>query len=366
MLESNFCIWGLWVLRTIQVEHLKEGMVLSKPIYSANGIILLSEGTTLTPRYIDKIIASGTKTAYIEDEISKGLVVDVVIRDDTKIETKKTLQNIIGKIKTGQFDATPELLKKTEAIINEVLDNPMIMTTVQEIRDKNNYLFLHSINVGVLSVLLGKRLGYNDIQLKHLAVGGMLHDVGKIDLKFDSARYRTDYVEKEWDTYVTHPTTGYEYMLQIPTISLTAANIVRMHHENYDGTGFPTGLKGDEILESAQIVSIVNEYDSLLYTNPFGKKMKHYEIIEFIIAKTYHEFSPKIVKLFSESVAPYPLSSGVILSDGRKAIVSKLNPEFPTRPTVRVLNDEGNEVVEEIDLVKVPSLLIADEKDIDK
>lgn len=353
-------------MRKIHVDKLKEGMVVSKTFYSSTGIILLTEGTVLTDRYIEKIIGTGQEYIYITDEISKGIQLDDLIRDETKNETKKLLQESLKKMKAGYFNNGDQMIKKVEEMIKEIMLNPRVMVSLQEIRTKSDYLLMHSINVCVISCLLGKKLNYTDIQLKHLALGALLHDLGKINLQFDCTRYREDYIEKELQIYKLHVQEGYEMIQAIPNTSLISANILRMHHENYDGSGFPLGLKGDAIPELAKIVAVANEYDNLLYNQPFGTHLKHYEIIEIIIAKSFTAFDPQIVRAFTNSISPYPLASGVILSNGKIGIVSSLNSAFPTRPVVRIIDVDTMKIIEEVDLSMRTSLLIMDEKDIDK
>ncbi|MBC7960134.1 MAG: HD-GYP domain-containing protein [Vallitaleaceae bacterium] len=353
-------------MRKIHVDKIKEGMMIGKAIYTANGIILLSDGTVLTQRYIDKIRATGTEHIYILDEMSKGIQPDDLISEETKIEIKMVLQDAVKRMKDGHFTSMPSIFQKVEEMIKEVLLNPRVMVSMQDIRSKSEYLYLHAINVCVVSCLLGKKMNYSDIQLRHLAIGALLHDLGKVNSMFDVNRYREDYVEQEIHTYRGHVLKGYEMIQDTPDISMMSANIVRMHHENFDGSGFPLGLRGDAIHEFAKIVAVANEYDNLLYNSPFGRQLKHYEIIEIIIAKSYTAFDPQIVRVFASSVSPYPLGAGVVLSNGKIGIVSVINPNFPTRPVVRIINPETRQVTEEIDLSKVTSLLIMDEKDIDK
>lgn len=353
-------------MRRIHVDKLKEGMIISKPIYSSSGIILLSEGVELTDRYIEKIIGTGLQHIYIKDELSTGITDDSLVKDETKIQTKKVLQDSLNKLKMGSFRSSDDIIKKVQVLINEVLSNPRVMISVQEIRNRNEYSLMHAINVCIISCLLGKKMNYNEVQLKHLALGALLHDLGKVNLKMDCTRYRTDYIEKELEIYKQHPDEGCEMIRVIPEASLVSATVAKQHHENYDGTGFPLGLKGEVIHEFSRIVAVANEYDNLLYNLPFGTTMKHYEIIEYIIAKTYTLFDPNIVKVFSNSISPYPLGGGVVLSNGKVGIVSKLNENFPTRPCIRIIDEESLKVVEEIDLSVLPSIFIVDEKDIDK
>lgn len=355
-------------MRRINVSRLKPGMALAKPIYANNGVILLRDGTKLTQHYIDKIQFLQLPYIYIVDDISIGIEVDEFITEETKIETRRTLSDSIAKMKKGYFNVNDEIANQVENVIDEVVSNPRVMISVQEIRSKDEYLYMHSINVCVLSLLIAKKKGYNDSQLKHLAMGALLHDIGKAKIQdIDLILYREEYNEKDFSIYKEHVRLGYETIKEIPNSSLLAANIALTHHENYDGTGFPLGKKNDSIHEFARIVAIANEYDNLIYNQKEEKRLRNYEVIELIVSKAYSWFDPELVRIFRNSVSPYPIGLGVLLSDGRKGIVSKLNENLPTRPIIRVVNpDDLTKVIEEVDLAKNLSIVITDETDIDE
>lgn len=355
-------------MRRINVSRLKPGMDLAKPIYANNGVILLRDGTKLTQHYIDKIQYLQLPYIYIKDEISKGIEIDEIISEETKLETRKALSDSIAKMKQGYFDVNEDIVQNVETIINDVTSNPKVMVSVQEIRNKDEYMHMHSINVCVLSLLIAKKKGYNDTQLKHLALGALLHDLGKTKIEsIDPTNYRDTYSDKDYSEYKDHARLGYEMIKEIPNSSLLAANVALTHHEKYDGNGFPMGKKNEGIHEFSRIVAIANEYDNLVYNSTEDMKMAHYEIIELIVSRAYTWFDPEMVRIFRSSISPYPVGSGVELSDGRRGIVSGLNENLPTRPMIRIVNPEKlNEVIEEVDLSKNLSVVISAEIDIDE
>lgn len=354
-------------MRRISVDKLKPGMVLSKPIYTTTGVVLLRDGQKLTDKFIEKIQYLQLDFIYIKDEMSEGIYIDEIISEQMRYDTKKVLEDSIKKMRSGHFNTSEAIAKKVEEIIQEVISNPRVMVSVQEMRNKDEYLHMHAINVCVISILIGKKKGYNDAQLKHLALGAMLHDIGKIKIEFNCTRYREDYIDKEFNIYKEHVRIGYDLIKEIPNASLLAANIALTHHERFDGTGFPLGKKNENIHEFARIVAVANEYDNLLYNLPKEMTMRHYEIIEMIVSRAYSWFDPEIVKIFRNSISPYPMGAGVKLSDGRLGIVSRLNENLPTRPLIRIIDpNKTDQVLEEVDLSKNLSLMIEDEIDIDK
>lgn len=352
-------------MRRIQVDKLKSEMILAKPVYTQSGVILLKEGAVLTDQVIDKIRSVDVDHIYINDRLSEGIEIDNLISNEVRQETKDMLETSMAKMHDGYFVASAAVLEKVEKIINEVLSNPHVMFSLQEIRSKDRYAYEHAINVCLISLLIAKKMGYNDAKLKHLALGAVLHDVGKTLVEEDLTKYRDDYVDNDLKIYKQHVRQGYEIIKNMPGASLLAANIALTHHEHYDGTGFPLGKKNTAIHEFARIVAVANEYDNLLYNQITDKPTRHYEIIELIVSRAYTWFDPEIIKIFSKSISPYPVSIGVVLSDGRVGIVSRLNDSFPTRPIVRLYDEETKAIIGEVDLSKELNLMIKDEKDID-
>lgn len=353
-------------MRRIKVDKLKPDMVLAKPIYTQRGVILLKEGTVLTDLFIDKVKSVEVDHIFINDLLSEGIEVDAIISDEVRQETEKMLHSSMEKMHNGYFVATNAILEKVEKIITEVINNPHVIISIQEIRHRGQYAYEHAINVCVLSLLIGKKMAYNDAQLKHLALGAVLHDVGKTQLEDDWLDYREQYNDIQMKIYKQHVRYGYELIKNMPDASLLAANIALTHHEHYDGSGFPLSKKNTSIHEFARIVAVANEYDNLLFNRPTNLPMRHYEIIELIVSRAYTWFDPEVVKIFSRSISPYPVSTGVVLSDGRVGLVSKLNESFPTRPVIRIIDETTMTVIEEVDLSKELSLMIIDEKEVDK
>lgn len=351
-------------MRRINVDRLKAEMVLAKPIYTEGGVILLKEATVLTEAFIDKIKSVAVDHIYIDDALSEGIILEEIISEEVRQATAEALKASMEKMHDGYFVATKTVLEQVEKIVMAVLNNPHVMVSLQEMRSRDAYAWQHAINVCVISLLIGKKMGYNDGQLKHLALGAVLHDVGKAQIDMDLTQYREHYRGAAEKVYQEHVRKGYRLIKDMPGGSLLAANVALTHHERYDGTGFPFGKKNTAIHEYARIVAVANEYDNQLY-NQGDAKLCHYEIIEWMTAKAYTWFDPEVIKIFSKSIAPYPVATGVVLNDGRIGIVSKLNESFPTRPVVRIINEATGTREEEVNLGKELTLTIVDEKEID-
>lgn len=144
-------------MRRVNVSRLKIGMSLAKPIYSNNGTVLLTGGTKLTQNYITKIQYLKLPYIYITDEISEGIEYEDLITEETKQESKKVLAESLEQLKKGHFNVNDQIANQVENIIAEVISSPRVMLSVQEMRNKDEYLHMHSVNVCVLSLLIAKK-----------------------------------------------------------------------------------------------------------------------------------------------------------------------------------------------------------------
>lgn len=332
-------------MRKISIDNLKFGLIIAKPIYTESGAILINENVKLTNKLIDKIKLLDLKYVYIIDE-KKDINKQEIISEKTKIETKKALEKSINKIKEGHFNVTWDIISKVKNIIEEVTKEPKIIVKVEEIRSKDEYLHMHSINVCIISLIIAKKLNYDSNRLRHLAIGALLHDLGKTKEDYNFSKYRGVYNKNELEIYEKHTKIGYKLITEIPGSSQLSANVALTHHEHYDGTGFPFGKKASDIHEFSRIVAVANEYDNLIYNLPKEMSLKNYEIIELIISRAYSWFDPNIIKVFKESINPFPKGSKVILSDKREGTVEGFNEGFPTRPIIKVINSDSEEIID--------------------
>lgn len=350
-------------MRIVKISELKSDMVLAKPIYGENGLIWLKKGAALTNGYIEKINKLKLGYAYIEDNISSGIEATELLDPNLLKKAKKGISQSIADFNNDCLEIDTETRMTIEKIIHQVVANPFILHSMAAMRDKEEYLYDHSVNVCIISLLMGKKMNLSYDVMRVLASGALLHDVGKIKIEALEC-CRQYHKPEEMALYQEHPKYGYEMVKKIDGISLLTASIVLDHHENYDGTGFPNQKKANEVHDLTKIVAIANEYDNLLYQMQEQDRIRHYQIIENIISKAYTMFAPEFVRVLRKTIAPYPVSLGVRLNDGRCGVVTKLNEMLPTRPVVRVAQKDqltGELVYSEVDLAKDLTLLIVDE-----
>jgi putative two-component system response regulator len=160
----------------------------------------------------------------------------------------------------------------------------------------------HTQRVTEKTIKLARAAGLDENSLKHIWRGALLHDVGKLGIP-DSVLLKPDRLtEDEWLIMRKHPTHAFEWLSQIEYLR-PALDIPYCHHEKWDGTGYPRGLKGEEIPIAARLFAIVDIWDALTSDRPYRKAMDREDALEYILSQSGKHFDPKVVELFKEHLA---------------------------------------------------------------
>lgn len=328
-------------MRFVPVSFIEENMILAKTIYDENGIIILSEGQKIKKSYIDKIKNLNLNGIYVEDKISENITSVNLISEDLKIKAKKKIKEMF--LNTKENNRISEIqVKKIEKIINEVIEqlfkNEKLIYNIIDLKIYDEYTYNHSINVTILSLILGIELNFNKEQLKELGLAAIFHDIGKIFIPKEILNKPGKLDKEELEVIKKHPQDGYILLKNVKNIPKNVCIAVKQHHEKYNGIGgYPDNLKGEEISLYARIISIADVYDALISDRPYRKGLLPSEAIEFIIGNNGIMFDPQLVSIFIKKVMPYPLGTLVELSNGLSGIVVENYEEFSRRPKIKVI-----------------------------
>ncbi|NLO89455.1 MAG: HD-GYP domain-containing protein [Clostridia bacterium] len=352
-------------MRKVSVYFLKPGMVVAKPIYDSNSLLLINSGVQLTNKIIQSIKRLGIPAVYIDDPLLEGVEVVEVVRSETRVQIQKNLKKIYTKANSTQKNgALPKMPVRVvensvETLIDEILGKKDHLVNLLDIRAYDDYTYAHSVNVCILSLLTGVSLGYPRSSLFSLGVGALLHDLGKIKVPEKILKKPGKLTNEEYEEVKKHCIYGYE-ILKKQDIPAPSALVAYEHHERYNGEGYPRGLKGKEIHEYAQIAGIVDVYDALTSDRVYRKSYLPHEAFEMINGSGNFHYDIKFVKAFQENIAAYPIGTIVELNTGEIGVVIGTPKGFPYRPDVRVFEAENGKVkiIREVKLSEKTGLFI--------
>ena len=350
-------------MRVVSVSSLKGNEILGRQIFDESGRVLLNAGVTLKPFYIERIKELGIVTVYIDDDISKNVVIEESISQKTRQMTKRAVKEMIETYSREGKTNDTSVMNSVNSILEDVLSNKDVLINVAEISASDNNIYSHSVNVSVLSTIIGTHMGYNMLKLKDIATGALLHDIGKIRIMNDKKLLADFKTQEEKNRYIElmHPKIGYDLLGEQKVWNAYIKVAVLMHHERSDGSGYPLKLHGDEINELAKIVSICDAFDNLISGRDIEKRKTVSEVIEYLVGMSNIYFDAEMVRKFTMNIAAFPTGSSVILSSNEKGLVVNQNNSMPTRPIVKIVYDkDGNLLSEpyEVDLLKELTLFI--------
>jgi HD-GYP domain-containing protein (c-di-GMP phosphodiesterase class II) len=350
-------------MRRVYVDNLKGTEILAKPIYTQNDMILLSQGIRVKRSYVGKLKELGIDYIYIEDALSEGIEIEDFIDERTREACKKEVRHVLEKFSTSGRVELDSIAQVAESVIEDILSNKEVVVNISDIRREDEYTYSHSVNVCSLSVLTALKRGYSPEKARDLAIGALLHDLGKVLIPDDILNKEGNLTPQENEILKQHVIHGYEAVKDEVWLSAISKVVILTHHERLDGSGYPFGWTGDKIHDSAKIVGLCDVFDTM--TNKYGNRAayKIYEVIEYLTAMKGILFDEDIVNTFTNYIAVFPSGSGVITNKGDICIVLKQNKDLPTRPVLRLVkNNQGEnyEVMKELDLSKETTTFIVD------
>jgi len=359
------------ILRLVSIHHCHPGMVIAKTIYTEQGLVLIAKGTMLTERIINLLKKRNISFLYVEDDRLKDIEVTDSIPVELRVEALNAINEVYEQIsmenskKSRVFDGVSiEKLKLAlKDLMKEIKSKNNVINLLADMFSYDSYTFSHSTNVTLYTIAMAIQLDFSEKQLMEIGIGSMLHDIGKRKIPKEILHKKGKLTQEEYEILKLHTEYGFHILRNEPSISLLSAHCALQHHEKIDGSGYPQGLKGDEIHYYSKILAVADVFDALTSDRPYRKALLPHEAMEVLYAETYTHFDPKYVKVFQQSVATYPVGITVTLNTGETGVVVAYHKNFPNRPTVRVITDEKGNSLEnpyDLELLKYPSIVIAD------
>ncbi|WP_258358715.1 HD-GYP domain-containing protein [Moorella sulfitireducens] len=330
-------------MRKLSVDSLKPGMVVARAIYSAEGQVLLNKGVVLKPGFIIRLKEMGVPAVYIRDNLLGELEVEDTVSEQTRLAAVKTVRELFGNYQDHAKGHVPllvdsALIKKVViSLLEDLLDRKELMVNLTDIRALDDYTFAHSVNVCILALVTGLTLRYSREALLHLGIGALLHDIGKTCIPLYILNKPGKLTMEEYELVCRHAQYGFDILRIQKEVSMVSARVALEHHERYNGSGYPQGLKGKEIHEFAMITGVADVYDALTADRVYRRAYPPHEAYEMLSGSGNFTLDFEIVKAFLANVAAYPVGTLVQLNSGDVGVVTGTARGHSHRPRVRLL-----------------------------
>jgi len=342
----------------VNISEVKAGMVIEKPVYSPiDNKMLLTYGTILKDTIIRKLADIGIKQLEIADQYT----IFLNPADQMAIILKENYNHIIKKYSSKQpegnlCDAMIPIAQMVKKTVDLICENAAILDICLQMKIiKDSRLFNYSILTSVFSGLVAGALNLQE-DMFDIMVGGLLHNLGCLEMPFLIGVKRLKGQEEL--LWKEHPLYGYYFSIQ-QNIPRSIAEIILHHHENWDGSGYPKHLKGEDIPFGARIVSVCSTISDQIYF----EHIQPYESMEYLYCGSNIFFDKRIVDAFVNNITLYPLGALVRLSTGEVGIISNVRYNHGQRPIVNVYYNDVNKPLLEpkiVDLGKERTVFISE------
>ena len=263
--------------------------------------------------------------------------------------------NILRDVKMGKAIDVGPVESLADDINNSVLNNENALLCLSQIREKDQYLLEHSINVGILMGVFARHLGYEKDTLHQLVTGALLHDIGKIRVPNQVLNKPGKLTEDEWKEMQNHVIYGVDVLKKSEGISKIAMDICSLHHERLDGSGYPNKLNHDNINTYGRMAAIVDVYDAITADRVYHKGKTPGQAIKFLLTLADSHLDKALLYDFVRCMSVYPVGAVVELSNGKVGVVLSTNAQDSAKPLVRTFYNARHKHYEtpaEIDLSK--------------
>ena len=284
------------------------------------------------------------------------------------------VHNTMNQAKSHNSINIAKTKRVVQNLIDIIIEDESALVEMTALRNFDDYTYVHSVNVCVLSLILGYHLGLDRKRLSNLGVGALIHDIGKTKLPMDLVNKPDSYDEYDWELMRRHPVYGVKFLLKTRNVEETtarSASAVYEHHISYDGTGYPELLKKRMPTLFARMVAITDTYNAMSSGRIYHRKKNlPDEVITNMVNRAGRAFDPILLKVFVNAMGIYPVGTVVALSSNQVGIVTKSNPKDPESPKVKIVADEsgllGMDEVKVIDLSKESGIKVTRMIDGDK
>lgn len=330
-------------MRKIDVSCLEPGMKLGYTIYNSKGDELLKAGVVLNESYIMHLVNGGFSYVWLDDGLPfQYPEVNEVVNQQTRVAASRQVKKILlGSKESGRLVIEPQSLYSTVGeLTKQILSNNNLIYNLVDLRMQDDYTFVHSVNVCILALMTGITMGYNKSELAILGVGALLHDLGKMKIPDAILNKPAALTEEEFKIIKKHTVFGHELILEAGNVDEINALMALQHHENYDGSGYPQGLKNEQISEYSQIIAIADRFDAITADRVYRKAYPANEAYEMCEASINYFVKESVARAFMYNIAAYPAGTVVELNNGMVGVTAETPKGNALFPMVQVYLDE--------------------------
>lgn len=336
-------------MKIISIDKLEEGMILAEDILGNHDLLYARSGTILSQKTIRGLKKIGKDFVYVVDGEKEENGEQVIIVDkNLNKEYQKTankFRDIFSNAKQNNKIIIEDIDEPIKSLVDEIVKNNNILGRLRQIDVEEDPIHKHSINVSLISTMIGKWLNFSYEELYDISLAGLLHDIGKSQVPEEILNKTEKLTTKELEIFKLHTKYGYDMLKNTSSVSDNIILAALQHHERLDGKGYPLGLSGDKIGIYSKIVAVADMYSDMTSKSP---KNSSFKVAEYIFQDSFGQLDPVIANTFLKNIYQFYVGNVVKLNNDKIGTVVLVNNYNPTKPLVKT-SDEYIDLSENYD-----------------
>lgn len=338
----------------IKIEDISDGQ-LERDIYDAQGQLLLSKGSMLTMQTINSLKRRQIYEVYIvmeeqdpgsaqehheKPEERKEIKSGIAPIEEIYSEALSFVEGFMSDIRQNRQMDIAAVENTVNVFTKNMTSDDDLIKQLRRIKDKDAYLYTHSVNVSLLSIMIGRWLELDEQTINKLGVAGMLHDIGKVHIPDEILLKPAALTAREYEIIKNHSVLGYRLLQHQPDVDQQIMAAVLMHHERMDGSGYPAGLSRGTIPSLASIIAVADTFDAITSKRVYSDKRTPYVAADIIMKESLAgKVDARISKVFYDHILSLSVNDKVLLSNRLLGEVVLINPLKPAFPVVKVKDE---------------------------
>jgi putative nucleotidyltransferase with HDIG domain len=262
----------------VSIKFLKPGMELSNDVVTKEGNLLIPCGIILNEYHISKLVEFGIGRVDISGE---GVYDEYSL--DFDVNYKKAIERLNAIFNYAKFKNTVNMSECFEIVDSLISNSKMGRNLISHMKTTNreyDYFLQHSVNVCILSLLMGTWMGYDEDSMRILGVSALLHDIGRVKISDDIVNKPGKLTPDEYVIVKNHTRHGFQILKDVNVSDEVIRSAALAHHERMDGKGYPFSLQGTVLNEKVRIISICDVYDAITSTDPIKENKTHSKVLK--------------------------------------------------------------------------------------
>lgn len=323
-------------IKSILLSNVNEGMILARDVVDKHGRTLIVSGIPLKREMVRLLEKHDITSVFISDPKDENYHIKVT-EDVASAETRLKLISSVKEAFTshnGVGEQLAHLQATVEDVVHTLSKRKNVLLHLNDIDNTSDYLFMHSVNVGLFSIVIGMAMNMPHKELCLLGMGGLLHDFGKTAISPEIIDKEGKLTIAEFNEIKEHAAIGYRKLKSDDQLDYRIMFMALQHHERCNGSGYPWGIQKDKIHPLARIVAVADVYDALTTDRVYRSRLSSFEAMEIINEGKEIHFDTDVIGAFNRVAIPYHIGSDVMLNHGVSGQVVGLNSKNLIRPLI--------------------------------